>query len=627
MANFLSGLLRAISSRELDPYGIPHFLPWPEGQAPTLVVFAHEWGGTGASRWRLKRTLWGQSGDKNELAISEDEGRLTPNLREAPLGPVDFLAPRYVHNPLSNADPKRVALEFQKAIHNQVKGREEAGNPYRSIVLVGYSAGSIILRKAMVWGLGQDQDHWDRELGQNWHWNWALTEDGAQMSGMISRIVLIAGINRGWSLESRPKDMSRSLYVAYKLLEFLARPGPFGRFILALERGEPFISNLRLQWLRLADRLGGLPTTIQLMGTIDDIVSRDDNRDVLALGDSHVLLVEYADHNGIMQLHDPKHGAYFRRRLDQALKGEIERDDIAETEAQRVRNGHLTSLETVTGMRSKQDEPISMIVLPVHGIRDNHDWCNHFRHKLQRSLTSGRALCPSTSYGHLSILRFLLFPTRRRVVRWFVDLYTESVASVGDPTIPVHFVGHSNGTYLLARAMLDYEAVVIDRAVLTGSVVRRNFPWNDLRNQNRIGYLRNERAATDLIVGVFPGFYQQLSNLLPGSHSILDIGNGGLWGFDDPPVGQDVERFYLDGGHGAGVREQNLQHLVDFVLDRPEKEREFVPQVPTWAKLLSNLAWLVWLVILGVIVALLTALPPFWNLALILALLLIIATV
>jgi pimeloyl-ACP methyl ester carboxylesterase len=451
-------------------------------------------------------------------------------------------------------------------------------------------------------GLGQLADHPALELGRENRWQWSLDPNGTR----IDRVVLIAGVNRGWSLEERPTDMPIWHYLVYRSMLRVVRVLPVGGFIQALERGEPFVADLRLQWLR-AGGLGWLPPTIQLLGTVDDIVGHEDNKDVLALENAKVLLVDGADHKRIMHLHE----APIRGRLVEALVGArlAPADEVAtardedEVETARERAWSEYGVRAESNVPNATSAPShDMVVLPIHGIRANADWCKRFRELLFEKAAGRTIYCPCASYGHLSMLRFLL-TGRRRKVRWFVDQYTEAVAAVGAKKVPVHFVGHSNGTYLLARALLDYRTITFDRVALGGSVVQRHFPWARLHKEGRLRELRNERAAKDWIVGCFPGFYQQLGALLPGSRSFFDIGNGGLYGFDNPPADQDVERFYLDGGHGAAMEAKNLPHLVDYILERPEQQRQMLDKIPTSIWLFSNMAWLVWLVIGLIVVA------------------------
>jgi len=625
MADFLGGLFRAIFQTKLDTHGVPTLLVWPDGDAPTLVVFAHEWAGSGLSRWRLKRVLWGQPADRAVLAPAADEASLTPDGENLPLGPVDLLAPVIVKSIWDDTSPIESAWALQKAINHRVRERAEQGRPYEQVVLVGYSAGALVLRKAMVWGLGQLEDHPHPELGQEQQWRWALDDDGS-LGQRIRRVVLIAGINRGWSLEERPADMPVLKYLVYLLLRLIAKLPLIYGFILALERGAPFVADLRLQWLRLERRLGSLPPTIQLLGTVDDIVSPEDNKDVLALENAKVLSLDGADHRSVMHVHDTR----YRQRLIEALTpAEPDLQDRVATAMDRAEIERALRGES-NAAPAEEEFVVSMVVLPVHGIRANADWCIRLRRELQARAGGRVIFCPCRSYGHFSILRFLLFG-RRRMVRWFVDLYTEAIAMVADPTVPVHVVAHSNGSYMVARSLLDYHTVTIDRLALAGSVLQRHFPWRRLYRQHRLGELRNERAARDLVVGFFPGFYQQIGALMPGALTFFDIGNAGLLGFDDPPLGQDVERFYLNGGHGAAVEPKNIPHLAGFLLGEPEQERKLELHIPWWISLFSNLAWLVWLTIALMLVALgwwlATAIHPATLLLYAFLLIIIIATV
>ncbi len=70
----------------------------------------------------------------------------------------------------------------------------------------------------------------------------------------------------------------------FKAGKLIGRLTNTGRLIRQCERGEPFVANLRLQWLeamRASDApKRRLPTVIQLLGDRDDVVSTDDNKDV-----------------------------------------------------------------------------------------------------------------------------------------------------------------------------------------------------------------------------------------------------------------------------------------------------------------------------------------------------------
>ena len=202
--------------------------------------------------------------------------------------------------------------------------------------------------------------------------------------------------------------------------------------------------------------------------------------------------------------------------------------------------------------------------------------------------------------------QFLLFGARRKIVQWFMDEYTETLALVPEADGNTHFIGHSNGTYLLARGLTDYATLRVNRVALAGSVIPRAFPWDRFHREGRIQALRNDRAASDLVVGVFPGFYQLIAYWLPRWRYFADIGNGGLRGFDRSAGLDQCEHYYFPGGHGAAVRAQNHRSLAEFVLRptawaAPTRLLGRPTAVTDW---LSNLCWVVWLLLLGLLVVL-----------------------
>ena len=78
-------------------------------------------------------------------------------------------------------------------------------------------------------------------------------------------------------------------------------------------------------------------------------------------------------------------------------------------------------------------------------------------------------------------------------MRQFMDDYTEKMATFPNPATKVSFIGHSNGTYILASALQNYVTLRIHRASFAGSVVPRSYPWNELiGDECRVDALRNE---------------------------------------------------------------------------------------------------------------------------------------
>ena len=92
----------------------------------------------------------------------------------------------------------------------------------------------------------------------------------------------------------------------------IAQISSTGWLIRQLERDEPFVANLRLQWLRVmaSRRARGLtvPIVVQMLGNRDDLVSEDDSRDVTVAQDFIWVKVHNSGHADILNFEDPENG-------------------------------------------------------------------------------------------------------------------------------------------------------------------------------------------------------------------------------------------------------------------------------------------------------------------------------
>jgi pimeloyl-ACP methyl ester carboxylesterase len=192
------------------------------------------------------------------------------------------------------------------------------------------------------------------------------------------------------------------------------------------------------------------------------------------------------------------------------------------------------------------------------------------------------------------MLRFLFFGARQVNVRWFMDRYTEALARY--PQAKISYVGHSNGTYLLASALERYRACRIHHVAFAGSVVPKQYPWDRLRAEGRVQAVRNDIASADWIVGVFPGLFELLH--------WADLGTAGHNGFqDDTPKESSFDR-YFQGGHGAALNAANHPSLARFILTgerMPPNQPILVDQQNGLTATLAKLCWLVWLLIIMVL--------------------------
>ena len=113
-------------------------------------------------------------------------------------------------------------------------------------------------------------------------------------------------------------------------------------------------------------------------------------------------------------------------------------------------------------------------------------------------------------------------------MKWFMDEYTETLARYPHAT-DIAFVGHSNGTYLLAEALRMYDSMRVNRVVFGGSVVPKDYAWCCTPAQRAVERVRNYVASDDAVVALFPRFFE-----LPVIRRVLgnNIGSAGFNGFD-----------------------------------------------------------------------------------------------
>ncbi|MGP0062928.1 MAG: hypothetical protein ACLQGP_04905 [Isosphaeraceae bacterium] len=155
----------------------------------------------------------------------------------------------WLRNNLSNEDPYDFALDLALMIEEEVRRHtlRTGGVGYKRIILMGYSIGSLLVRKAYVIALGvRDDNPYGVPLGP---FTWAPR---------VERIVLLAGMNRGYSFDRKPRNMTWRRYLPRKLFLAAARRLGIARFVRGLMRGAPFVADLRIQWIRLraCERIG-----------------------------------------------------------------------------------------------------------------------------------------------------------------------------------------------------------------------------------------------------------------------------------------------------------------------------------------------------------------------------------
>jgi alpha-beta hydrolase superfamily lysophospholipase len=539
--------------------------PWPLGEGDLhrssrgghgrLVVLLHGFGWYGhASMRRFKEVI---------QKLEPEADIWIPPL---PLRPWDF------------ADPEVAAEELVLRL-NQLN----QAHSYEQITLVGHSSGAVFARKLWVLAHGARFDG-TVELGRFASW-----------PARIDRIVLLAGMNRGWSVASAMGVSARINFAAGAMLGHLVSAVSYGRLepsVFGLRRGAPFLTRMRLQWLAVERALdggaalgaGAQPLTIQLVGTRDDLVAPTDHIDRASGADFHYVEVVESTHANILdvdrELLDRSHsnscgdpdgdiGAAHAARVCLALIGTPEA--IAPVEVDRSAMLRLAR-ETLIDSRLPllDGAGITDTVFVVHGIRDPGYWARRMAILLTeraKGIADGRKFeAFADSYGYFPMVPFIMPWTRRAKVEWLLDLLVSRISD--QPGSRLHYVGHSNGTYLLGMALkvLPMQQLRFERVVMAGSVLPSGYAWPVTREGAGIGCVVNYVATADWVVAVFP-------NGISVRERVGELGAAGHQGFGGEPdrggvrsAGPGVWNVrWVEGSHAAALQQERWDEIVRFV--------------------------------------------------------------
>ncbi|NEU06897.1 alpha/beta hydrolase [Flavihumibacter sp. R14] len=446
----------------------------------------------------------------------------------------EILIPRLGLHKFSNADPNKVVNSVIKLIDKKYESHR-----YEEIVLIGHSSGALLARKIYVYACGENDDS-PFEL-----FHFKKTRIWASK---VSRIVLMAGMNRGWTV-NRHLSFVNSVFLKLGIaVGDILSLFNYNMFIFKIRKGAPFITQLRLQWLSMLNGVTfkkiGNAVVVQMLGSIDDLVSPDDNIDLITGNNFYYLEVPFSGHVTVRDMDDTYAG---RKRAEVFASALL-------TNTTELEKLQIDSFEQQPLM---QRNDVTDVVFVIHGIRDAGFWTKKIGSRVQKLGSVSKRIfeTETSSYGYFPMLSFLFYATRRAKVEWLMDQYTENKARY--PMAQFSFIGHSNGTYLLARALEDYPACKFKHIVFAGSVVRQGYNWNRMIANRRIQGILNLVASADLVVAIFPKAFQTLQ--------IQDIGSGGHDGFSS--LSSNCQLRYLKGSHGAGIKEELWDTIANYIVN------------------------------------------------------------
>jgi len=420
-----------------------------------------------------------------------------------------------------------LSLELKARIEQYWIAAIASGEPYDDVICIGHSIGGLLVRQAYLLAAGAYPK---------------TSKSGIRWTKKVSRFILLASINRGFE----PKG-----FLVPMLVNLSGATGWLPSLRDTVE-GSAFITNLRITWIRYFSNLEGQePIMIQVLGTQDGFVKRTDSIDLQAFPNGVQLDVPGAKHD---DFYYPK-GRDSEAIAEWNLRYKLLKWAILQYDPQKFNLIPSELQGNVTVDPGKKASETTAIFI-VHGVRDsNSGWASQLEDQIKMR-TDGKIAVLRPTYGYFSAFNFFFPWLRRQNIRWFQDQYSYRFAL--NPKAEFHFIGHSNGTYILGESLKQVPAMKFKRVYLAGSVLPREYPWQDRFDLNQVGELRNDRSCWDWPVGI-------LCSGLRGI-GMKDIGTGGFDGFyfDDDRA---EEVYYYKGGHGEPLAKENQTSILAFTLD------------------------------------------------------------
>ena len=209
--------------------------------------------------------------------------------------------------------------------------------------------------------------------------------------------------------------------------------------------------------------------------------------------------------------------------------------------ARRAVMGEFGGEETAPGEVSEK-----RVVMLLHGIRAGsyRSWVSELAGVIAPCPTLQSSVRRRTAISALSASRCRSFARHRRggSSNWY------SGAPCRHPAELISFAGHSNGTYILGRALLDVPSMRFARIYLAGSVLPRTYPWGLVFRRHQVlgpGAGRRRHGAQ-----------RPRAHRCACRRAVLDasrrgrtqVGTGGFDGFDDSVDGLVQDAGWFPGG-------------------------------------------------------------------------------
>ncbi len=521
------------------------------------------------------------------------------------------------------------------------------GDKYDKVIFIGHSLGGVLARRIFLAGSLNPPDYSDGFKIRDELWDAISKKRGEEKSlpcewaTRVDRLIMLATWDKGWTISDRTSwfySIGLNILGLWgRVTELLGwRDSARGRTMLDMRKGSVFVAQTRLLWMayrrwhneKLRKRYNTSgpvtpleppppgqsesPLVIQIIGAKDNFVSPQDQLDL------DVEAIEWQDGESesshkkyfLMEMEDTDHGGVvdfsnaLGRRSGFLLTKVKEPAEVLEKRRRIFRDALMldaSSLEKLSenpsfyfDRQAQLDPRVKDVVFVMHGIRDDGYWThriamhvkeaegNRLKSDCKEELEPKPLVSCTPTYGYFPMGAFVMPWIRRQKVEWFMDLYVEMRSRF--PLAKMHYVGHSNGTYLAADALERYPAARFGQIYFAGSVVNTNFKWAKHIHEQRVQRFHNARGATDWVVALLPKSIDYLS----------DLGGGGFDGFADAASGDpritESEKFAA-GEHSGAIGEGHWRAIGDFIVNgvTPPEPQNLFAERNFWLAILSSL--------------------------------------
>ncbi|MCH8857805.1 MAG: hypothetical protein IIA03_16605 [Proteobacteria bacterium] len=148
----------------------------------------------------------------------------------------DLLVPSLALTTFSQVPIERIAADVVARVNQVWKTRaQQPDGGYTRVRFIGHSMGSLIARRVYLDGLAAGKDA-----------PWAARTD---------RLLLFAGVNRGWTIDHHMSLVNSTVYqLGVTLNDIVVGLGGAPFTVMASRHGAPFVNQLRLDWQALPQR-------------------------------------------------------------------------------------------------------------------------------------------------------------------------------------------------------------------------------------------------------------------------------------------------------------------------------------------------------------------------------------